>query len=302
MSSAGLAQRPRDTIFDDVRDELRLGFARLLEITAVSHESGGCVESRTAAPDGSLSLIFVAQGRVAVTVGGRSSALGCGEAILLEPDRAKRLELSCKSETEHYIVSFRRPGVPSPARRRIIEVPDHVSIRNPVRLKHLLRMLMEESRRRESSPLVLHHLVVLMLCEMAASSRVSADPDAREDGLESIASRVDAYIAAHYHEPIGTPDIARELRYNPDYLERAYRLERRQSIRGAIHARRFREAQAQLLLQDGRRIAEVAALCGYADAGYFRRVFKRATNLTPRGYRLAHAPATGVAVQRGVAP
>ncbi len=129
-----------------------------------------------------------------------------------------------------------------------------------------------------------------MLCEMASSSLAQGGANAREDGLESIASRVDAYIAAHYHEPIGTPDIAQELHYNPDYLERAYRSERRVSIREAIHVRRLREARAQLLLQRQRGIAEIAALCGYSDAGYFRRVFKRATQMTPRRYRLLEAP------------
>jgi AraC-like DNA-binding protein len=314
MSAADLKPGPRGAIFDVLREELRLGFAHILEAVAVSHETSGRAESRSAAHDGGLALIFVVQGRLTVivaepgvgsggdgdpaggsgAVGGRTTALGCGEAVLLEPEPAELLLLSWERDTEHYRVTFRRSDPPPRSRRQTIEVPEHVIIRNPGRLKHLMRMLMEESRRGDTSLLVLHHLVVLMLSEMAASSRVRAEPDAREDGLESIASRVDAYIAAHYHEPIGTPDIARELRYNPDYLERAYRAERRQSIRSAIHARRFREAQAQLLLQGGRRIAEVAALCGYTDAGYFRRVFKKTTNLTPRGYRLIHAgPAAG---------
>jgi YesN/AraC family two-component response regulator len=46
----------------------------------------------------------------------------------------------------------------------------------------------------------------------------------------------------------------------------------------------------------------VAALCGYADAGYFRRVFKRTTNLTPRGYRLMHAAMPAVPTGTGGAP
>jgi YesN/AraC family two-component response regulator len=117
--------------------------------------------------------------------------------------------------------------------------------------------------------------------------------DESEAGRESIASRVDAYVAAHYHEPIGTTDIARELRYNPDYLERSFRLERRMSIREAVHARRIKEARAQLLLQRTQDVAQIAALCGYTDLGYFRRVFKRATNMTPRGYRRMHAAQLG---------
>jgi YesN/AraC family two-component response regulator len=165
-----------------------------------------------------------------------------------------------------------------------------VAVGNPGRLKNLVRMFMGETHRYGGSPLVLHHLLVLMLCEMTRASHLRSESEVREDNLESVASRVDACIAAHYHESIGTPDIAVELRYNPDYLERAYRAERHFSIREAIHARRIREARAQLLLQSSLGISEIAALCGYADTGYFRRVFKRATSMTPHGYRVTHAP------------
>jgi AraC-like DNA-binding protein len=243
-------------------------------------------------------LIFVSAGRLDLSCDGRCMFLGTGEALLVESSPGDGLSLHCGNDTEVYLVQLRvrsadrrapsRQPAPPASPRRTIEIPDHVAIRNMGRMKHLMRMLLEESRRDGGSPLVLHHLAALVACEMASSSRVAAD--ARENGLESIASRVDALIAAHYHEPIGTPDIARELRYNPDYLERAYRSERGVSIREAIHARRFREAQAQLLLQRERGIAEIAALCGYADPGYFRRVFKRATSLTPHRYRLLHAP------------
>jgi YesN/AraC family two-component response regulator len=153
--------------------------------------------------------------------------------------------------------------------------------------------LTDEVRRPLPSRAVLHHLLVLALCEMALSAHVLDGAEEREAGRESIASRVDAYIAAHYHEPISTTDIARELRYNPDYLERAFRMERRMSIREAVHERRIKEARAQLLLQRTQDVAQIAALCGYTDPGYFRRVFKRATNMTPRGYRLVHAAPLG---------
>jgi AraC family transcriptional activator of pobA len=218
-------------------------------------------------------------------VGRTRLTLGPGEAFLAEPARRSLLALSYGTDAEFYVIQFRRSPQPAGMARRTLDVPDHVATRNPGRLTHLLTMFMEETHRAAPSRLVLHHLVVLMLCEMASSSRVSGAPRAREVRPESLASRVDAFIAAHYHEPIRTHGIAFALRYNPDYLERAYRAERGLSIRDAIHARRIREARAQLLLQGASAIAEVAALCGFADPAHFRRVFKRATSMTPRGFR-----------------
>ena len=217
------------------------------------------------------------------------------EAFLLSAFRGE-IVLQRSPSSELYVLSFRQPPVRA-ARSRAeaeawnhrLEIPDHVTVLRPARLTHLLRRLMDETRRPSVSRAILHHLVALALCELAHSSRASERTENREAALESIASRVDAYIAAHYHEPIGTPDIAAELHYNPDYLERAYHLERRISIREAVHDRRIKEVRAQLLLQRGKGVAEVAALCGYSDPAYFRRVFKRATHMTPCGYRRVHA-------------
>lgn len=280
--------RPKNDIVS-VRDQLSVGFARPFEIIASAHVVSECAQGRDLGHGGALCFLFVVHGRLNLDLEGRQLALAPDEAFLLAPARFQRVSISHGMDAEFYVVRFRRHRPAQGVPQRSLEVPDHVALGNPGRLKSVVRMFMEETRRYGGSPLVLHHLLVLMLCEMTRSSHVRSESEVREDNLESVASRVDAYIAAHYHEPIGTPDIAVELRYNPDYLERAYREERHVSIREAIHVRRIREARAQLLLQSSLGIAEIAALCGYADAGYFRRVFKRATSMTPHGYRVTHA-------------
>jgi AraC-like DNA-binding protein len=273
-----------------VGDEFSLRLACSFEITGSEHRLSEFAMDRGLPHDCALCLIFVVQGHLDLDIGGSHLSLGPAEAYLAEPLSSGLVRLSYGTDADFYLVQFRRSRLPARVAQRRIEVPNHVATRNPGRLTDLLRMFMEETRRPCPSRLVLHHLVVLMLCEMASSSLVRGEPRAREDGLESMASRVDAYIAAHYHEPIGTTDIAHELRYNPDYLERAYRAERLMSIRQSIRSRRIREARAQLVLQSARGIAEIAALCGFSDAAYFRRVFKRVTSMTPHGYRTLNAP------------
>lgn len=274
----------------EVMDEcLRLGCAAAFEGIRAEHlvvERPGLVPAR--ALGGGL-LLFSVHGTVAVTAPRGDVILRPNEAFLLPPDGGSP-SISVSSPAELYLVRFRQEQPGRNTARRRLDVPDHVTVLRPGRLTGLVRRLIDEVRQPAPSAAMLHYLLVLALCELARSSRAGDAADEKEAVLESIASRVDAFIAAHYHEPIGTPDIARELHYNPDYLERAYRLERRMSIREAIHARRIKEAAAQLLLQRGKGVAEIAALCGYADAGYFRRVFKRATSMTPHGYRLSNSP------------
>ncbi|MCX7030634.1 MAG: helix-turn-helix transcriptional regulator [Spirochaetes bacterium] len=276
-----------------MRDELPVYFAHPYKIIAAAHVASRYAVKEVMHHGHTASLLFVIEGHLDLDLGGKHLAMGPSEAFLAGPDTFEPLTLSHGTDAEFYLLQFARSEVPEDFPRHVLRVPEHVAIRNPARLKHLFLMLVEAMRDPAGSRLILHHLVVLMLCDMASSSLVTCEVRTRADGLESLASRVDAYIAAHYHEPIGTPDVARECRYNPDYLERAYRAERHRSIREAIHLRRIKEARAQLLLQRSRGIAEIASLCGFSDVGHFRQVFKRAVNMTPREFRSLHTDRMG---------
>ncbi len=276
----------------DVRDGLTVSFARPFNVLSAEHVASQHAVKEVMHLASAVTLLFVVGGRLDLDPDGKYLALGAGEAFLVESKEIKNLTLSHGSDVDFYLLQFLRTEVPEGLPRMTLEVPKHVAIYNPGRLKHLFHRLLEAMRDGPRSRLVRHHLVVLMLSEMAFSCK-KAEVRVRADGLECMASRVDAYIAAHYHEHIGTPDIAKEFRYNPDYLERAYRSKRHRSIREAIHSRRIREARAQLLLQRKRGIAEVAALCGFADVGHFRRAFKRTVHMTPHEFRCQEAEYRG---------
>jgi AraC-like DNA-binding protein len=308
---------PGDTQF--MGDGLKLDFIRPFEPVEASHVVAEHPGSRVVRPGSSVCLIFSVHGGLVVQDGRAELELQENAALLLAHRGAGTITLTNRCEADFYLLRFRWTQKAGAAAGQALQVPSHVTVLRPGRLTHLLRMYIEKAKGETTGPnppstgvpvrgiprtsmrnppstsmrnppstsmrLMLHHLLVLALCELARSSQEGIPMPAREPGLANIASRVDAFIAAHYHETLSTPDIAAELRYNPDYLERAYRQERRMSIREAIHARRINEARAQLLLLRKQGVAQIAALCGYTDAGYFRRLFKRATHMTPHGYR-----------------
>ncbi|HYW82299.1 MAG TPA: helix-turn-helix transcriptional regulator [Spirochaetia bacterium] len=291
-----------------MQDGLRLDFIRPFEPVEASHVQADRPGTRVIRPGRSVCLIFSAHGGLVVEDGRAARELQANAALLLEPRGPGLVRLTNRAETDFYLLRFRwsESGLHA---GQVLQVPSYAAVLRPARLTHLLRMYIEKAKGENSSEppntgvredslgpkavsrtsmLMLHHLLVLALCELARSSQDGILMPAREPGLASIASRVDAFVAAHYHETISSPDIAAELRYNPDYLERAYRQERGMSIREAIHTRRINEARAQLLLLRQQGVAQIAAMCGYTDAGYFRRLFKRATHMTPHGYRAVH--------------
>ena len=105
------------------------------------------------------------------------------------------------------------------------------------------------------------------------------------DEHAALAESVQRYIDAHYPKAITTSTIASALRYNPDYLERVFRARTNVSILDALHQKRISAARASLRGEPERNINEIARECGYTDPGYFRRMFKRLTGLTPLEFR-----------------
>ena len=93
-----------------------------------------------------------------------------------------------------------------------------------------------------------------------------------------------AYIGAHVREPIQTAMVASALRCNPDYLGRVFREAHGFTLTAAIHHRRLRRAR-ELLMDSQLGVAEIAGECGFADAAYFGRMFRRYEGMPPLAYR-----------------
>jgi len=262
---------------------LELGLACALEPTGALFVPAGPAGNQTLRLHDCCLFVFVAHGELEAVSGRSEKRLPAGHAALFQCDAGRAVVFHHDAGAEFYALKFKvSPHLP---RARHLAMPARGKVDYPERLTDLLRRYVMEQRRRRPSLWALYNLLVLVLCEYAAAPGGSLEAKPACSGLEAIASMVDAYVAAHYREPLCANDIARELHYSPGYLERAYRRERGISVRSAIHLRRIREARAQLLLQREVLVSEIAAQCGYGDAAYFRRVFKRTTHMTPLHFR-----------------
>ncbi len=78
-------------------------------------------------------------------------------------------------------------------------------------------------------------------------------------------------------------ELAREIGYQQDYLNRLLKTATGLTL-GQMRSQ-MRVTQAQRLLRESRRVADVAAKLGFDDANYFARWFRLQTGLTPRQYQ-----------------
>jgi len=80
--------------------------------------------------------------------------------------------------------------------------------------------------------------------------------------------------------------LAERLGCSADYLSHVFRKETGRRLASFINEERVKLAR-YLLRSSAMGVGEVAQSCGYADPGYFARVFRRWTDRTPREFRSA---------------
>lgn len=232
----------------------------------------------------SFELIFVKEGRLRLEEEGQLFDVQAGESLVLWPQRRHRGTEVFAPNLSFYWTHF---GVLDDGEQREqgLRVPQHARVARPDHLTTLFRRLLDDQETLGLEPLSASLTVLLMLLEVANSDSARSPADS---SAALLAGRADALIRARYHEPLCASSIAEELHCNPDYLGRVFRRIYGCTLTEAIHRRRLQQARNQLL-EGLESVEEIAHRCGFEDAGYFRRLFKRFEGISPRAFRHVYA-------------
>lgn len=91
------------------------------------------------------------------------------------------------------------------------------------------------------------------------------------------------YIENHYQEPISLESAAEAIGISAGHLTRLMSDELKRGFARTLIEYRMQKAK-ELLKKPNISVREVSRLCGYPDANYFARLFRRLTGHTPREY------------------
>ncbi|HQN02416.1 MAG TPA: response regulator [Rectinema sp.] len=91
------------------------------------------------------------------------------------------------------------------------------------------------------------------------------------------------YIENHYQEPITLESASAAIGISAGHLTRLMSDELKRGFARTLIGYRMQKAK-ELLKMPNISIREVSQRCGYSDANYFARLFRRLTGLTPREY------------------
>jgi AraC-like DNA-binding protein len=93
-----------------------------------------------------------------------------------------------------------------------------------------------------------------------------------------------AFVQENLHQPLSLQMLASHFQLHPNHVSRQFRQAGQENF--VDYVTRLRMKRAELLLAAGDKdIERIALTCGFADAGYFRRVFSRFFGQPPSRWR-----------------
>lgn len=108
-----------------------------------------------------------------------------------------------------------------------------------------------------------------------------------KDAVHPIVVAIREYVREHYADSCDSDEIAERFRISRYYMFHLFKLEMGITI-GAFRKECQLTAAKKMLVDNEESVSEIAGKCGYYDANYFSRVFKKSEGVTPSEYRRLH--------------
>ncbi|MEN0615433.1 helix-turn-helix domain-containing protein [Klebsiella indica] len=228
----------------------------------------------------SWEIIFVEKGILTIRENNTVFSVSSGESLLLWPQRLHVGIGQFPADLKFYWLHFEvttegHTSLPEP----LLSIRQHTRVSEPQYIISLFRQFLREQENiHRSVALELILLLILQQISAAASEQPIDTPG------NALAWKAQQIILTQFHLPISASTLAKELHCNADYLGRVYRHVFRLTLTEALHRQRVRAAE-KLLISDSLSLTEVATKCGFNDVGYFRKIFRKHTSLTPAAWK-----------------
>lgn len=122
--------------------------------------------------------------------------------------------------------------------------------------------------------------------EFSRKSIHRSDENSESARLSLVREDITAFIESHYMEELSMKNAAHAMNYSDAYFCKLFK--QCFHVNFSTYLNTFRIEKAKAMMENPRiNVKDVGIACGYTDANYFSRVFKRLTGETPTEYRLS---------------
>lgn len=252
----------------------RIGVKIRLMYETVRYSNGGLFRSRGVWCHGdriidTYEVIFVERGTVYLNEAGVDYELEPQQMLLLEPG-LRHFGTRPSSDVSFFWFHYWADNPPA--------VPKSLKVQQTYRVLLLMRQLLHFDNTAGYPQEARDYLMRLILMEL--------NEQASQTAGASLAARTAEWIRSNSYRPIQTGEVAAQMQYNSDYLNRVFRQVYGISIKCAIDRARMEHIKT-LLLNSDQSLQSIATVSGFTDYKYFLKYFRYHEGRTPSEFRNA---------------
>ena len=235
-------------------------------------------------------LLNVYQGRGYICNSqGETEAVGPGSIVLFKPGERQCLWADNDDPFSYYgtcfcgrVIDYYLQGSPV---CQATHHPMHLDRRLVTMMDSFLNLMLLE--RGSHNDLLVVSKFFSILARVNVIISLSAEQALEKRPAETTLELVEQYMRINYNKPISNEVLAEVARYSITWLEQNFKAKYGLTPMQYLTQIRIKKAQQLLCMSEGEtlNIAEIGFAVGYNDPLYFSKVFKKATNLSPKDYR-----------------
>ena len=249
-----------------------------------------------------VELLYVARGRLLESIAGRDEEFQAGEIALIDP-HSQHGEYLFAEDAQIVFVNIATAFLDRSLLARAADAQAHRFVKEVIlsrkeafhfvrfvpkaeggRLPHVLERLMAELRERRPGYVHLAQgLVERLLYLLPVEYQLSLSQSEQEELRRRLFEDVRRYLQRHYAS-VALSDLCREFHYQADYFHRLIRRYTGLTYVGLLQDIRLEKAR-EWLRTTSLPVERIARDVGYANLGYFYRLFQRKYGQTPAACR-----------------
>lgn len=237
-----------------------------------------------------MEILYVLEGNGIVMANETFFPTGRGEAVLLNPHEPHALFCSGKDVFQRAVISFPISYL------RQITMYDHIDAmcRSGRKFRNDLgsdtavtacldAILSAAEKRLPGFEYEILGEICRIIAHLFAADRIT-DADIITAQELQFRETVEKQIVAHFREEYTCAAAAAEMNYSREHFCRLFRAYYHTTFTKYLNSFRIQHAKLSLRMDPTQSITQLAAGLGFNDSGYFTRVFRQMTGVTPRVY------------------
>lgn len=166
--------------------------------------------------------------------------------------------------------AFRSPERPGFCELQF-ELPDYLPAPESEKLREKIRAVVEEYTVERKTTLKIATMILSVLTDLDAACRKNRYLNYGEERYVELCKR---FVAAHIEEKISVPEIAKHVGLSVGYLSGVFKRVTGQTIIDYVNASKLSLAE-ELVVSKGLSVKKASDACGFSDANYLSRLYKK---------------------------